>query len=157
MSCPCFLAQQGCNNCRCFNCANRYGKRDNSENKDLKGRQRNRDEHFVQKNSVSSKQLIKERNVNTSKTSWSELETLLFESVINEITRKPDGDVLSTDVSYLMKTFNSICNIINSSSLPIPVNGKTIKQIEGKLKHLIQQTTLFRELYMNQVSFNMSR
>lgn len=157
VSCPCFLAQQGCNNCRCFNCANRYGKQDNSENKDLKGRQRNRDEHFVQKNSVSSKQLIKERNVNISKTSWSELETLLFESVINEITRKPDGDVLSTDVSYLMKTFNSICNIINSSSLPIPVNGKTIKQIEGKLKHLIQQTTLFRELYMNQVSFNMSR
>ena len=157
VSCPCFLAQQGCNNCRCFNCANRYGKQDNSENKDLKGRQRNRDEHFVQKNSVSSKQLIKERNVNISKTSWSELETLLFESVINEITRKPDGDVLSTDVSYLMKTFNCICNIINSSSLPIPVNGKTIKQIEGKLKHLIQQTTLFRELYMNQVSFNMSR
>ena len=157
MSCPCFLAQQGFNNCRCFNYANRYGKQDNSENKDLKGRQRNRDEHFVQKNSVSSKQLIKERNVNISKTSWSELETLLFESVINEISRKPDGDVLSTDVSYLMKTFNSICNIINSSSLPIPVNGKTIKQIEGKLKHLIQQTTLFRELYMNQVSFNMSR
>ena len=82
---------------------------------------------------------------------------LLFESVINEITRKPDGDVLSTDVSYLMKTFNSICNIINASSLPLPVNGKTIKQIEGKLKHLIQQTTLFRELYMNQVSFNLSR
>lgn len=76
--------------------------------------------------------------------------------MINAVRRKSDGDVLSTDVSSLMKTFNSLCDIVNSSSLSLPVNGKTIKQIEGKLKHLMQQTTLFREFYMNQVAFNLS-
>ena len=76
--------------------------------------------------------------------------------MINAVRRKSDGDVLSTDVSCLMKTFNSLCDIVNSSSLPLPVNRKTIKQIEGNLKHLMQQTTLFREFYMNQVAFNLS-
>ena len=76
--------------------------------------------------------------------------------MIDAVKRKSDGDVLSSDVSYLMKTLNSLCDIVNSTSLPLPVNGKTIKQIEGKLKHLIQQATLFREFYMNQVAFNLS-
>jgi len=76
--------------------------------------------------------------------------------MIDAVKRKSNGDVLSSDVSYLMKNFNSLCDIINSSSLPLPVNEKTRKQIEGKLKHLTQQKMLFRELYMNQVAFNVS-
>ena len=157
VSCPCFLAQQGCNNCKCFNCGNRYGKQDNSKKQDSSvKRKRKREEHFVQRNSVSSLHLITERNVDITKTSWSEFETFLFETLISTVKRKADGDVLSSDKSYLMKTFNSLCDLVNSSSLPLPVNGKTIKQIEGKLKQFLHQTTLFRELYMNQVAFNIS-
>ena len=100
--------------------------------------------------------MITERNVDITKTSWSELETLLFETMINTVKRKAEGDVLSSDKSYLMKTYNSLCDLLNSSSLPLPVNGKTIKQIEGKLKQLLHQTILFREFYMNQVAFNLS-
>ncbi|KAJ7380636.1 hypothetical protein OS493_007001 [Desmophyllum pertusum] len=158
VSCPCFLAQQGCNNCKCCNCGNYYGKQDNSQKLDSDIKiQRKRDKHFVQSNSVNSLQLITERNVEVAKTSWSELETLLFESMINTVRNKSDGDLLSSDVAYLMKTFNSLCDIVNSSSLPLPVNGKTNKQIEGKLRHLLQQTTLFKEFYMNQVAFNLSQ
>ena len=34
---------------------------------------------------------------------------------------------------------------------------KPSNKFEGKLKHLIQQTTLFRDTYMNQVAFNLSQ
>ena len=132
-------------------------KRDSSQTKDLKERQRKRDEHFVQRSSASSHQLITERNIDVSNAPWSELETLLFESMINAVKRKSDGDVLSSDVSYFIKTVNSLCDLVNCRSLPLPFNGKTIKQFEGKLKHLIQQTTLFRDTYMNQVAFNLSQ
>lgn len=89
VSCPCFLAQQGCNNCKCFNCGNRYGKQDNSKKEDSNAkRKRKREEHFVQRNSVSSLHLITERNVDITKTSWSELETFLFETLISTVKRK---------------------------------------------------------------------
>ena len=63
--------------------------------------------------------------------------TLLFESLIDAIKRKSIGEVLSSDVSYLMNNFNSLPVTSNSSSLPLPFNGKTRKQIQGKLKHLM--------------------
>lgn len=66
------------------------------------------------------------------------------------------GDKInSDDVTYLMTTYNSLCDLVNHNALPFPVNNKTNKQVEGKLKHLRNQSILFREVYMNQVAFNL--
>ena len=66
------------------------------------------------------------------------------------------GDkVNSNDVAYLMTTYNSLYDLVNQNPLPFPVNYKTKKQVEGKLKHLRHQAILFREVYMNQVAFNL--
>ena len=38
VACPCFLAQQGCSNCKCFSCGNHYGKRDNFNKQESNGK-----------------------------------------------------------------------------------------------------------------------
>lgn len=156
VSCPCFLSQQGCKNCNCLNCGNYFGKQEQSTSKtelqENGKKRRNREEQFVQKNRVNSLDLISQSSIDlTASTSWCESETLLFEVMLDKL-----GDqVNNNDVSYLTATYNTLCNLINSNALPFPVNNKTKKQVEGKLKHLRHQAILFREMYMNQVAFNL--
>ena len=66
------------------------------------------------------------------------------------------GDkVNSNDVTYLMTTYVYNCDIVNHNALPFPVNNKTKKQVEGKLKHWRHQAIFFREVYMNQGACNL--
>ena len=59
---------------------------------------------------------------------------LLFKTMTNAVRSKADSDILSSNTTYLMKTFNSLCDLINSCSMPQPVNVKTMEQVESKLR-----------------------
>lgn len=111
-----------------------------------------REEQFVQRKRMNSLDLISQTQANlTATTSWSELETLLFDVMVDKVGDKVNGN----DVTYLMTTYNSLCDLVNHNALPFPVNNKTKKQVEGKIKHLRHQAILFREVYTNQVAFNL--
>lgn len=158
VSCPCFLARQRCNHCNCYNCGNYYGKQVNSEHKHHSKVQihRKREQQFIPRNTVHSLDLIAQRNVEVAtNTSWSEFETLLFEVILNTVRNKANYGMQLDEVSGLTTTFNMLCNIINHNLLPLPVNSKPKKQVQGKITHLRQQTILFREVYMRQVKFNL--
>ena len=101
---------------------------------------------------MNSLDLISQTQANlTATTSWSELETLLFEVMLDKVGDK----VNSNDVTYVMTTYNSLCDLVNQNALPFPVNNTTKKQVERKLKHVRHQSILFREVYMTQVAFNL--
>ena len=108
ISCPCFLSQQGCKNCNCLNCGNYFGKQEKLTSKSELNAgklQQKRREWFVQRNRINSLDLISHTQANlTATTSWSELETILFEVIFDKV-----GDTInSNDVTYLMTTYNSV-------------------------------------------------
>ena len=81
---------------------------------------------------------------------------LLFKTMTNAVRSKADSDILSSNTTYLMKTFNSLCDLINSCSMPQPVNVKTMEQVESKLRLNSLRDFASETLYASQVAFNLS-
>ena len=81
---------------------------------------------------------------------------LLFKTMTNAVRSKADGDILSSNTTYLIKTFNSLCDLINSCSMPQPVNVKTMEQVESNLRLNSLRDFASGTLYASQVAFNLS-
>jgi len=57
---------------------------------------------------------------------------LMFEVMLDKVRDKDNGN----EVSFSTQTYNSLCDILNSNVLLLPVIKRKINQVGGKLKHL---------------------
>ena len=55
-----------------------------------------------------------------------------------------------------MKTFNPSFELVDTCSMPQPVDGKTIEQVESKLRLTSSRDFASGTLYASQVAFNLS-
>jgi len=117
--CPCFLNGLSCSNCACKCCGNPNGKR-----VVLDSSKRNRQSPHLKTERVKTSVFLTMRNEKARKGPWSDAESLLLMSVLEE----------KSSIFDVVKSYNDEAKVLKQSFVPVDI--KNTNQISSKLAHL---------------------
>ena len=150
--CKCFNSRKQCSSaCGCVNCDNPHGKKPQPATIAI-GKKRVRQHHeLTQPQQV--KKFLEGRGEEVTMGSWTMLEYMIFALVI-QFYFDEDLQVCTQNIHL---SFNRVIDTANScQDLQLPVGHKTVRQIAARYSRYRDVLSVFRTLFCQQVSLNVT-
>lgn len=130
--CPCLKqATSCCENCRCKNCENKYGRRPTITA--VEPTTRRRQVHDLRSTYKSNAKFLVEKHETISKVSWSHHETLLILEVEMFLMQQTDT---ATTVENIHELYHDLLRLMQMNNIAIAVGSKSLSSIAYKLRQL---------------------